>query len=48
MHRKDLNIKNKVYIIKYKVIHSYINNRNKLALYFRIYHTISIFIDVYV
>jgi hypothetical protein len=43
MLRKDLNIKNKVYIIKYKVIH-----KHKLALYFRIYHTISILMNVYV
>jgi hypothetical protein len=33
MHRKDLNIKNKVYINT----KSYINNWNKLALYFRIF-----------
>jgi presenilin-like A22 family membrane protease len=44
MHRKYLNIiKNKVYINT----KSYINNWNKLALYFRISHTKSILINVY-
>jgi hypothetical protein len=44
MHRKDLNIKNKVYIY---ITKSYINNWNKLALYFMISHTKSILINVY-
>jgi hypothetical protein len=44
MHRKNLNNKNKVYNINTK---SYINNWNKLALYFRISHTKSI-LNVYV
>jgi hypothetical protein len=44
MHRNDLNIKNKVNINT----KSYINNWNKLALHFRITHTKSILINVYV
>jgi hypothetical protein len=44
MHRKDLNNKNKVY----NNTKSYINNWNKLALYFKIYHTKSIVINVYI
>jgi hypothetical protein len=43
MDRKDLNNKNKVYNTK-----TYINNWNKLALYFRISHVKSILINVYV
>jgi presenilin-like A22 family membrane protease len=42
MHRKDLNIKNKVPINT----KSYLNNWNKLALHFRISHTKSILINV--
>jgi presenilin-like A22 family membrane protease len=34
MHRKDLNIKNKVYIIKYKVVHKQLK---QTCVYFRIY-----------
>jgi hypothetical protein len=44
MHKKDLNIKNKVFINT----KSYINNWNKLDLNFRISHTESININVYV
>jgi hypothetical protein len=44
MHRNDLNIKNKVHINT----KSYINSWNKLALHFRISHTKSILINVYV
>jgi hypothetical protein len=44
MHRKDMNIKNKVYIIT----KSYIKNWNKLALYFGISYAKSILINVYV
>jgi hypothetical protein len=43
---KDLNIKNKVKV--YINRKSYINNWNKLALYFRISHIKSILINVYV
>jgi hypothetical protein len=44
MHRNDLNIKNKVHINT----KSYINNWNKLALYFRISYIKSILTNVYV
>jgi presenilin-like A22 family membrane protease len=44
MHKNDLKIKNKVHINR----KSYINNWNKLALHFRISHTKSILINVYV